>query len=190
MQSKSHARSFVTAGVDSATRNLGVCVLCGTSFELFPIRVPSGMRGPRRLNYICERVMAPLVAAQVRLVAIEDYSFGSAGKWFALGEVGGTIKHEVWKAGMMIVAVTPAELKKFVTNNGAASKPAMIRGVLQHYNVDVGSNDNLADAAGLAKFAQVLKTGESKRRCELETVKRFLDRTKDSNQDDLEERTR
>lgn len=59
------------------------------------------------------------------LVVIEGYSMGTARQSshaHGLGELGGIIRHMLWRRGIMYVDVAPASLKKFATGKGNASK--------------------------------------------------------------------
>jgi len=172
----------VVGGIDPGLRHPAVCVArsgaSGFEFEL--VSVQPKLRGAARLDYIAQAVLAPLRAAGVRFVAIEGYSYHSIGRLCQLGEVGGVLRRDLWGAGIQYAELSPAELKKFVSGKGSASKETMIHSVLQHYGVDTEDDDDLADAVGLAVFARVLLSGNSSRRCELEVVKRFSDRRRAS----------
>ena len=160
------------AGIDSALQKVGLCVFRDGQYELHLIKPATGLRGTERLVDLRTKVMAVLSEARPDLVAIEGYSYDSVGRWFDLGEIGGVLKVELMVQGTPTTIVPPCSLKQFMTDNGQASKTKMIRAVQEHLNV-VTDSDDLADAAGLARFAYVMATGQSDRRCELETVKKL-----------------
>lgn len=172
-QSKAQSKQEVVVGIDSALRNIGVCFWYPARDHVVElIRFPK-LQGTHRLVAIVKRVRELVEEHRPDLAAIEGYSYNSVGKWFDLGEVGGAIKVDLMLHGVETIVVQPASLKKFVTNNGQASKNRMVREVNEHYlqNEKPVKNDNIADAVGLAHFAYVAKTGNSQRRCELEAVK-------------------
>lgn len=168
----------VVGGIDSGLQHPAVCVARQDKFEFVSVQIPTKPKlcSAARLDYIAQAVLAPLRAAGVRFVAIEGYSYHSVGRLCQLGEIGGVLRRDLWGAGIQYVELSPAELKKFVSGKGSASKETMIHSVLRHYGVDTHDDDDLADAVGLAVFARVLLSGDSQRRCELEVVKRFSDR--------------
>lgn len=180
-QSTAQSKQEVVVGIDSALRNIGVCFwnpTAGHTIEL--IRFPK-LRGTHRLVAIVKRIRELVEEHRPALAAIEGYSYNSVGKWFDLGEIGGAIKVDLMLCGVETIIVQPASLKKFVTNNGQANKERMIREVNAHYLDDPVEDDNLADAVGLAHFAYVAMTGNSARRCELESVKKAAQTKKKQN---------
>lgn len=141
-------------------------------YELHLIKPVAKLRGTERLVDLRAKVMAVLLEAKPDLVGIEGYSFDSVGRWFDLGEIGGVLKVELMVQGIPTAVVPPCSLKKFMTNNGQASKERMIAAVQEHLNV-ITDNDDLADAASIAHFAYVMATGQSERRCELEAIRKL-----------------
>jgi Holliday junction resolvasome RuvABC endonuclease subunit len=166
-------QEVVSAGIDPSLTNTGVSILLPNRDPILELVKFPKLRGPWRLIAIREAVMEILKPHDIAMAAFEGYSYNSVGKWFDLGEVGGVLKVELMLAGIHSLIVPPASLKKFVTNNGQANKKRMVREVNQHYHVGPKeiTNDNIADAFGLAHFAYVAATGQSTRRCELEAVK-------------------
>jgi Holliday junction resolvasome RuvABC endonuclease subunit len=58
-------------------------------------------------------------------VYIEDYSMGSKGRVFHIGENTGLLKHKLWLRGHPITLLAPTVIKKFATGKGNAKKPDM-----------------------------------------------------------------
>lgn len=164
-------KEFRVVGIDQALRNVGVCLNYGGELTTLLFKEPDS-RGAERLSSLRRRIMPHVTAHTPDLVAIEGYSHGSTGRKFDLGEIGGVLKVELYDLNIPTIVVPPKVLKKFVTGSGDASKQKMIRYVVQVYRY-LTANDNIADAIGLAKFAEVYLTGKSTRRCELDVVKRF-----------------
>lgn len=164
-------QEVVVLGIDSALRKLGVCVWhVGYEPLVELIQFPK-LRGTKRLVAIINRIRELVEEHRPVLAAIEGYSYDSVGRWFDLGEVGGAIKVDLMFRDISTMVVPPSSLKKFVTDNGQASKARMIREVNARYLTIPVDDDNLADAVGLARFAYVAYTGDSDRRCELQSVK-------------------
>lgn len=161
-----------TMGIDAALRKTGLCHLKGSSFALRLVE-ENQARGGIRLVRIRDRVVAAINVFKPQLIAIEGYSYGSEGRWFDLGEVGGVLKVEFILREIPYIIVPPKSLKRFATGNGGASKKRMIREVEKQYGIEVEGCDDLADAAALAKFAYVFLTGDSVRRSELEATRNF-----------------
>jgi Holliday junction resolvasome RuvABC endonuclease subunit len=107
---------------------------------------------------------------QPDLVALEDYSLESMNMADVLGEATGVFKLLLHRYDIKLLLVPPKTLKLFTAASGSASKARMIAAVAKHYGV-VTKYDDVADAVGLAKFAEVWLTGVSTRRCELEAVR-------------------
>lgn len=70
-------------------------------------------------------------------VYIEDYSMGSKGKVYNIGENTGLFKHKVHQYGWPIAKVPPTVIKKFATGKGNADKDAMYRAFLVRGNPDI-----------------------------------------------------
>lgn len=94
------------------------------------------------------------------VICCENYSFGSSQGAHQLGEVGFAVRLGVrlatefvtGKGGAWPVLIEPKRLKKFVCNNGAASKAAILKGVDKLWGFDT-TDDNDADAYGLCRIA-------------------------------------
>jgi Holliday junction resolvasome RuvABC endonuclease subunit len=66
-----------------------------------------------------------LTGADISLVAIEGYSFGSKNNQFQLGEVGGVVRLLLTQREISYLVVPPNVLKKWTTGSGTADKIAM-----------------------------------------------------------------
>ena len=87
------------------------------------------------------------------IVCLEGLSFGSQG--MALAQLGAThyiIRVLLHERNIDFSVVSPSTLKKFVTGKGNCKKDLMLLKVFQKWGVEF-SNDNLADAYSLARFA-------------------------------------
>lgn len=157
-------------GVDQSLRAPGVCSLAadGTVEALFTID-PGKRRGAARLAYIEEQVAEVLTPA-TRFVCLEGYAYDSVSRHFALGEVGGVLQLLAYKLRVPALAVAPAALKKFATGKSTASKEAMCEAATAA-GVNVGDEDDQADAFFLASIARYIGLGERPRkRAQLEVL--------------------
>jgi Holliday junction resolvasome RuvABC endonuclease subunit len=159
---------FCVVGIDQALRNVGFC--CNKNGELTAFAVRElKTRGAERLDCLRRRILMCVELYSPQLIALEGYSFNSTNRSFDLGEIGGVLKQAFYERRIPLIAVPPKLLKKFVSNDGNASKEKMIREVAARYEFST-KDDNIADAVGLAKFCEVFLTGRSKYRCELDSI--------------------
>ena len=159
---------FTTVGVDQALKNVGLCVNKNGSLSGMLVREMK-LRGAARLDSLENQITMYAKVFHPDLIAMEGYSFGSINRPFDLGEIGGILKLSFRRLGIPLIIVAPSLLKQFVTGDGSASKARMMGYVNTRYSYDT-DNDNIADAVGLAKFAEVYLTGKSSYRSELDAV--------------------
>ena len=92
----------------------------------------------------------------VVVVAMEGYANGKTFNREKMGELGGVVKlAHATVFGYDPEIVPPTTLKKFVTGKGTASKDDMIAAVNSKWDSSV-TNNNIADAYGLAEYARSL----------------------------------
>lgn len=114
---------------------------------------PKG-RGMQRLDWVLDRV-CDLEAYECDLVVVEGYSFNSrSSQAHALGELGGLVRYAIWEHGVPCVDVPPANLKKFATGKGSASKDLVLVEAVKRLGYEGSSNDE-ADALWLLNMARV-----------------------------------
>lgn len=102
------------------------------------------------------------------LVGIEEYAFsrGSAGLVFNLGENGGTLKAELYKAGIPFTTIENGIVKKLATGKGNADKAMMVSGYTKDTGIELSDiphkNDksltpigDIADSYFLARIAEM-----------------------------------
>ena len=155
-------------GIDPALVNIGFCGLEDSILEPELIHCP--LFGAARLAFIYSEINTRVLRRKPALVAIEGYSLDSISRQHAFGEGGGVIKLALCLAGIPFIIVAPKQLKRFVTGSGDARKKRMIRAVNKKYGLEI-ENDNLADAIGLAKVAELYAGATvSQIRAELEIV--------------------
>ncbi len=110
---------------------------------------------PRSTNVLTcwEEILLPILdwAQHAQHVIIEGYAFSSFGQGVtALAEIKGIVCYHLRKLGKIPIAIAPASLKKFVTDNGRAKKPEMVKAIRE---IGPSIHDhNMADAFGLAQI--------------------------------------
>jgi Holliday junction resolvasome RuvABC endonuclease subunit len=118
--------------------------------------VPStGLRGMERLDWFRSVLAQALAADMPDLVVLEGYSMGTARQAshaHALGELGGVLRHTLWRNQQPFVDVPPASLKKYATGKGNAKKELMLVEAVKRLGYDGSSNDE-ADALWLRAMA-------------------------------------
>jgi Holliday junction resolvasome RuvABC endonuclease subunit len=167
-ETEQNKSEFTTVGIDQALRNVGLCVNKNGRLSGMLIREMK-LRGSERLDSLENQITMYVKVFHPELIAMEGYSFGSINRPFDLGEIGGILKLSFRRLGIPVIIVAPSLLKKFVAGDGSASKARVIGYVNTKYSYDT-NNDNVADAVGLAKFAEVYLTGKSSYRSELDAV--------------------
>src|SRR5574337_461353 len=83
---------------------------------------PKKLRGPERLAFIRDEVSDLLDHTEATVISYEDYSFGSKGKTFHIGELGGILKVLAYEKGVDVLLTPPTTLKQFIAGKGNASK--------------------------------------------------------------------
>lgn len=121
------------AGVDSATKNLGVAHVDGV---LETLNARAGSKEPIRrlheLKRLFERALA-LHPPRPALIVVEGYGLGSPGRLalVRLGEVGGMVRTRAFELAAEVIEIAPSALKRYATGNGSAKKPEMIEAALE-----------------------------------------------------------
>lgn len=135
-------------------------------------------RGAERLHGHWEWVRQSLNAFSETLggACIEGPSLDSVHREFDLGEASGVLKAAVYSfSPVELQVVEPARLKKFATGNAMASKEEVLHAVKTVYGLDLGDDDDRADAYVLARIAWAKDNVSSlTRRCEAEVVHAIL----------------
>lgn len=71
------------------------------------------------------------------LVVIENYSFGSTGMVFHIGENVGLLKHKLFSKKINYFSVAPTAIKKYATGKGNANKNMMINTFMDIENINI-----------------------------------------------------
>ncbi len=171
--SSQNKRELLVIGIDQALRNVGFCInFVGRGTLTGMVIKEPKLRAAERLSSIRRKVFSFVEGFPPMLVALEGYAYDATNRLADLGEIGGILRVELHDREIPFIIVPPTTLKQFVTGSGAASKQKVMDYVENRYHY-VTNNDNIADAVGLAKFAEVYLTHNSAYRSELETIKKF-----------------
>lgn len=110
--------------------------------------VPGDLRGIERISRIAGMVTVNL-PDHVDLICIEGYSFASkSSQAHALGELGGVMRHALWRKDIRWLDVPPSTLKTYATGKGNAGKVDVIVAARDRLGYE-GTDDNEADASWL-----------------------------------------
>ncbi len=125
----------------------------GASGVLSP---PSGVvRGLERLIWIRDRVLGLVNDHGADVAVLEGYSFGQArgtSQRHSAGELGGIVRVALFEAGIPVVEVAPASLKKYATGKGNAPKEAVLAAAIRRLGFE-GHDHNESDALWLLHMA-------------------------------------
>ncbi len=162
-------------GVDQSLNGTGICVLDaeGKPAHLATID-PGVLRDGARLSLIKKHLESVLQKYHPVGACREGYSYGSVGKVFELGEVGGIVELVFFEANIGLAVVAPSALKKFATGRSTADKEMMKNAAEFIIGAPV-EDDNCADAFFLASVAYHINNDAApKTRYQLEVLKQLL----------------
>lgn len=114
----------------------------------------NSLEGPERLIWIRDQIRE-LTIRCVRppdLVVLEGYDFGTRHGAHHAGELGGIVRVDLWEHGIPYVVVSPAELKKYATGRGNASKHDVSQAAAHRFGRTFKTDDE-ADARWLLDMA-------------------------------------
>lgn len=108
----------------------------------------TGTKGHRRLAKILDAITEWTAHPDLRLVAIEGYSYSSrATQAHKAGELGGLVRHNLWRRDIPYLDVPPACVKKYATGRGNADKDAVIHAAIRRGGpLYTGTTNDEADA--------------------------------------------
>lgn len=128
-----------TMGIDPSLTSTGISHNGITSV------ISTKMIGVPRLDFIASELIKFVQLHNIECIAIEGYSFASKNSQaHSIGELGGVIRHGLWKMGIPVVEVPPTSRAKFATGRGNASKGEVISAVSARTGIvfsGAGGND-------------------------------------------------
>lgn len=117
--------------------------------------------GMKRICYIYNKIFSLIDQHSPDAVVIEGYSFGSMGQAVVnLGEIGGVIRHELFRRNIQYFEVPPKTLKKFITKNGNAKKEEMEKVVATEFGVTFPTSDETDAFCLCVYFLRELKNSD------------------------------
>lgn len=156
---------MIVAGIDLSLSNTGYAVLNSESGYLLTSGLiktkptETNLEELARLRTIVEKIMELLHTGDVRLVAIEGIAF-MARNSTALAQLAGLnylLRNALFLSNIPFVIVAPTSLKKFVTGKGNGPKDNIMLEIFKRWGVSISDN-NIADAYGLAKIAATIQS--------------------------------
>lgn len=107
-------------------------------------------RGPERMSWLRDEVMALEYESNAELVAIEGFSFGSKGRAVVdIGGLGWVVRTSLWDAGVPFVEVAPSLVKKYACGSGAANKDMVRDAARDRFDLPAGVSSDECDAIWL-----------------------------------------
>lgn len=149
-------------GIDQSLNCTGICIMKDNDYKTFIIK-PYKLTGTQRLEYI-KVELTKLLNDQFlykgidvkRITGImEGYSYGSIGRTFELGELGGMIKLVFNAFGIPLDIVAPCSWKKAVVGKGNANKDKIKLEIKERYNLTFDTQDQ-ADAWAMCIYKKML----------------------------------
>ena len=146
-------------GIDPSLTGTAWCWLGRKARVIDQARIDTAkLRGAERLMHI-EREIAQVAEMDLKLIAIEGYSFGSQGRAiFQIGELGGVLRRLFFVLKIPYLEIPPQTLKKFATGKGNAHKDEVMLAVYKRWGLECANSDQ-ADAYVLARIGWTLVTG-------------------------------
>lgn len=131
-----------TAGLDLSLTSTGLCI------DGEPTVIRSKLKGAPRLSAIRDEIISKLKVCNVKIVALEGYSYSSRfSHAHSIGELGGVIKVALMECDIKIVIIPPTNRAKFATGRGNASKDDVVAAVTAMVNIQKQPGlDDLCDA--------------------------------------------
>jgi Holliday junction resolvasome RuvABC endonuclease subunit len=144
---------MIFVGLDLSLTATGWAVIREGKDPLTGILRGSKRRGVERLLHLQDQLINVLPEGPL-VISVEDYSMGSKGKTFHIGEWGGVAKLTLLQRGnCAVLLASPSSLKQFITGKGNSPKPVVIAHVNKTCATSI-TNDNEADALTLALMSR------------------------------------
>lgn len=94
-----------------------------------------------RYEYIADQFVDFINEYKINTVYIEDYSYGSTGRAYAIAENAGLLKYKLYKMGVELNLVPPTVVKKFASGRGNSNKNQMYEAFVK----ETGKDFNISD---------------------------------------------
>ncbi len=153
---------MILMGIDPGNVTTAVAWCRGVRGSVAILRRTTRLKGNARLVYWRDWWASTLKEVRPTHVALEGYAFGTRGRQFVIGELGGIIRVALTDAGIKPIIIAPTTVKKFATNDGRAKKPIMLQAA-QALGYKGKSHDE-ADARLLLEILRVRLNAAAMRR--------------------------
>lgn len=146
-------------GIDPSLTNTGLVIINGDGkvISSHSIKGKGKEHYFNRVTKMIDVVEKIIKGKNIVCAGIENYSYGSVGKWAQLVTVGALMRDVVHRNGILIYEAPPSVLKQFATQRGNATKP-MMEYAAKKIGVELKNNDEI-DAFWLAKLALYKHSG-------------------------------
>lgn len=108
-----------------------------TSGQFYGTMYPEYLSDPHRYENLSDWSLDIIKKNKVDSVCVEGYAFGAVGRVFQIAENAGLLKYKVWKEKIPCQVFAPAEIKKYATGKGNATKEKMYDAFLEETAVDI-----------------------------------------------------
>jgi len=144
-------------GVDASTKTgLALVSQEGEVLQQEELAYPKGMKGIERATNIAESILARVQEYKPDIIVTEGYALHAKFNLATMVELG-TVMRLYWHVNHLNwYEVAPTALKKFVSGKGNCKKDVMILEAYKRFGFET-SNDNVADAIGLAHIGLSLR---------------------------------
>lgn len=143
----------VILSIDPSIRHIGICVLSNGKIKYTAcLKPPRNLKNETVLVHIFSEVKNLIEKHTPDFVAIEGYSYGSVGRVYQLGEVGGVLRLLCAQFEIPVIIVSPSQAKKY-TGNGRADKKEILNYVRKTEKISIDNND-IADAIVIARSVE------------------------------------
>jgi len=152
---------MIIIAIDQSLSETGICIM-DTKTERFKTGVikPKKLRDMDRLLFLEKEIEKILVRHINRFGKenisgiMEGYSYGSVGRTFELGELGGIIKVMFKEYDIPLEIVPPTKWKKIIVGKGNYNKYRIMLEVERLYGIEF-KNNNECDAYCLARYLKI-----------------------------------
>lgn len=162
-------KSSVIIGIDQSLNRSGVVVITNDNTVLFkgvitpPKLTKTDRNKTERVSFIRDEIKSLVNNYRPDYVGMEDYSFGTRGQAFYMGELGGMLKLIASDLKWKMLVIPPTMVKKYATGKGNADKSLMLKEVYKTWNKDF-DDDNICDAFVIAALTNAIMNVKNKRK--------------------------
>lgn len=128
-------------GIDPSLSSVGYCYSKVNKYVIGSIQPNKKSKSVNRLLFLRDEINKLLEVTQPDLIVYEDYSMGSIGKTFTIGELGGVVKLMFYEKEIKTMLVPPSCLKLYATGKGNANKELVLEKAIEVSKMSFSNND-------------------------------------------------